>query len=125
MFTRYIFNSNRIMSLSKKFFSNGYLNKIKPKSSQVTATMVGSFLIYSLSKNFNSFSSEETIKHRLDGYINMKDGEMKSFKYGTKDHETILIAKYNGKFHALSNSCPHFGAPLHTGMGINKFRCYD
>ena len=112
--------SSLIKSSIKKTFNHGITKTI-----YLPITMVGSFLLYSLSRNYNTHSSGQTVMFRLDGYINMQDGEMKSFKYGTKDHETILIVKYNGQFHALSNSCPHFGAPLHTGTFIYNIRCYD
>ena len=40
---------------------------------------------------------------------------MKPLKVGTKDNDTILIAKFNDKIYSIGNYCTHYGAPLHTG----------
>ncbi len=49
---------------------------------------------------------------------------MKEIKVGQTDKESILIVKHNGKYHALSNYCPHFGAPMSTGVLIdNVIKC--
>jgi NADH dehydrogenase FAD-containing subunit/nitrite reductase/ring-hydroxylating ferredoxin subunit len=77
---------------------------------------------------FPNFSSkilkaaEETkgSKLYLDGWDLLEEGQMKPVKYGPKDEDTILIVNYKGKIHALGNHCPHFGAPLHTGVLIDK-----
>lgn len=54
----------------------------------------------------------------------MEEGEMKEAKWGVKDGQSILIVKYQNKLHALSNYCPHYGAPLHTGVLIdNVVKC--
>ncbi len=50
----------------------------------------------------------------------MEEGEMKEIKWGTKDGESILVVKYQDKLHAMSNYCPHYGAPLHTGVLIDN-----
>jgi len=54
----------------------------------------------------------------------MEEGEMKEVKWGVKDGQSILVVKYENKLHALSNYCPHYGAPLHTGVLIdNVVKC--
>lgn len=54
----------------------------------------------------------------------LEEGEMKEIKWGVKDGQSILVVKYNGKLHSLSNYCPHYGAPLHTGVLIdNIIKC--
>lgn len=123
MFSRYI-PKFVIQNFTRKF-SIKTMSKIQhninggiKKNLYLPATMVGCFIFYSFSKKSNTFSAPELIKHKLEGFINMADGEMRPYKYGKKDDETILIVKYNGNFHALSNSCPHFGAPLHQGLNL-------
>ena len=41
---------------------------------------------------------------------------MKELKVGPKDEDKVLVSRYNGKLHCIGNSCPHFGAPLGTGV---------
>jgi len=54
----------------------------------------------------------------------LEEGEMKEIKWGVKDGQSILVVKYQGKLHSLSNYCPHYGAPLHTGVLIdNIIKC--
>ena len=121
MFSRYFVKSLQFSMKKLSFISYDFKKSfrvIPTKLIYLPITMVGSFLFYSLHRNYSVFSTGNTLKFKLEGFNNMQDGEMRPFKYGHKDHETILIVKYNGKFHALSNSCPHFGAPLHTGNKI-------
>jgi NADPH-dependent 2,4-dienoyl-CoA reductase/sulfur reductase-like enzyme/nitrite reductase/ring-hydroxylating ferredoxin subunit len=42
----------------------------------------------------------------------LKDGEMKQV---AADGTNILLARVNGKFHAVGATCPHYGAPLAEG----------
>ncbi len=128
MFSRYLCQftkttlKNNFSTKTKSIIQHNLKGGIN-KNIYLPATMVGCFVFYSFSKKFNTtFSAQETIRHKLEGFINMNDGEMRPYKYGKKDDETILIVKYNGKFHALSNSCPHFGAPLHQGNLIYNVR---
>jgi len=54
----------------------------------------------------------------------LEEGEMKEVKWGVQDGQSILVVKYQGTLHALSNHCPHYGAPLHTGVLIdNVLKC--
>ena len=46
------------------------------------------------------------------GASELKDGEMKQVAAGGTD---ILLARVNGKYHAVGATCPHYGAPLAEG----------
>src|SRR5215813_10478191 len=43
----------------------------------------------------------------------LADGEMKQVSAGGTD---ILLARVNGKYHAVGAYCPHYGAPLVDGV---------
>lgn len=43
----------------------------------------------------------------------LRDGEMKEVSVG---ETRILLACVDGKFHAVSVSCPHYGGPLAEGV---------
>jgi len=69
-------------------------------------------------------AGEKLRKLSIDECKTLQDGEMREVKYGTKDDESILVVMYQGKLRALSNHCPHFGAPMHTGLLIdNVIKC--
>jgi nitrite reductase/ring-hydroxylating ferredoxin subunit len=51
----------------------------------------------------------------IDFAESLKDGEMKDLKVGPGKEDKVLIARYEGKLHAVGNYCTHFGAPLNTG----------
>lgn len=71
--------------------------------------------------SYKKLCLEETYKLlSLKDFENIQEGEMKQYKYGDKDKESILILKYKGELRALSNYCTHFGAPLHTGVLIDR-----
>lgn len=36
---------------------------------------------------------------------------MREFQVGPKKEDAVLICKVEGRIYALSNSCPHYGAP--------------
>jgi nitrite reductase/ring-hydroxylating ferredoxin subunit len=42
----------------------------------------------------------------------LKDGEMMQVAAGATN---ILLARVNGKYHAVGATCPHYGAPLTEG----------
>jgi NADPH-dependent 2,4-dienoyl-CoA reductase/sulfur reductase-like enzyme/nitrite reductase/ring-hydroxylating ferredoxin subunit len=42
----------------------------------------------------------------------LKDGEMKAFDVG---ETKVLLARVDGRFHAVGATCPHYGAPLAEG----------
>lgn len=52
----------------------------------------------------------------IDFANELKDGDMKELKVGPKDEDKVLIARVNGKIHAVGNYCSHFGAPMSTGL---------
>ena len=85
-------------------------------------------MAYSFHQFYNkkiSFCNPEYLKVLLEGAENLNHGEMKEIKFGNKtSKESFLILNYQGEIHALSNFCPHFGAPLHTGLLIdNVLKC--
>jgi nitrite reductase/ring-hydroxylating ferredoxin subunit len=43
----------------------------------------------------------------------LRDGEMKEI---TVDERRILLARVGDNFHAVSATCPHYGAPLAEGV---------
>ncbi len=80
------------------------------------------FSYYSIKNNRLNCESNLTRIHLKD--LNLNNGEMKEIKVGKTDKESILIVKHNGNYHALSNYCPHFGAPMSTGLLIdNVIKC--
>ena len=55
------------------------------------------------------------MKHKeitVAGAAELKDGEMKQVAV---DGTNILLARVNGKYHAVGATCPHYGAPLAEG----------
>jgi len=46
------------------------------------------------------------------GADDLKDGEMKQVNAGGR---SILLARVNGKYHAVGAICPHYGGPLAEG----------
>ncbi|MGH9852356.1 MAG: FAD-dependent oxidoreductase, partial [Blastocatellia bacterium] len=55
------------------------------------------------------------MKHKeitVAGAAELKDGEMKQVAAGGTN---ILLARVNGKYHAVGATCPHYGAPLAEG----------
>ena len=55
-------------------------------------------------------SNKQGIVFKID---ELKDGEMKQ---ATIDGTDVLVARVNGKFHALAAHCTHYGAPLADGV---------
>ena len=80
------------------------------------------YTLYSF-KN-NKMRCENNMTRVLLNNLNLNEGEMKEIKVGKTDKESILVVKYNNSYHALSNYCPHFGAPMSTGIVIdNIIKC--
>lgn len=52
----------------------------------------------------------------IDFANELEEGMMKELKVGPKDDDKVLVARYQGKLYCIGNSCPHFGAPLGTGV---------
>ena len=130
MFTRYLPKNQYFQALTKKFsnlksFANKKIHNGISKSIYLPGAMISTMLYYTVTRKYNTFSAGESTKYILEGFISLQDGEMREYKYGTKPGESILIVRRNGKFHALSNSCPHFGAPMHTGNYYLIFRCVN
>lgn len=72
------------------------------------------------SNNKSLFMEDEYVKMALSDYQNLENGQMREFKYGPGKEDSILIVKYEGKLRALGNYCTHFGAPMHTGVLIDR-----
>jgi nitrite reductase/ring-hydroxylating ferredoxin subunit len=52
------------------------------------------------------------------------EGEKRSVQVGPKEEDAVLVAKIDGKYYAVSNSCPHFGFSLAKGtMFGDKVSC--
>lgn len=52
----------------------------------------------------------------IENAEHINDGEMRAVKVGEKDDDKVLVVRYEGKLHAISNKCSHFGAPLNMGL---------
>jgi NADPH-dependent 2,4-dienoyl-CoA reductase/sulfur reductase-like enzyme/nitrite reductase/ring-hydroxylating ferredoxin subunit len=106
------------------FKMNFYSSILRSKSSllkKMTLSSITAYTIYKYSASIKSLSLEEEYqKVLLAGFENLEDGQMKEFKYAEGKDKSILITKYEGKLRAVSNYCPHFGAPLHTGVMIDR-----
>ena len=74
-------------------------------------------IAYAYSKNQSISQMESnTLEIEIDFANDLKDGDMKELKVGPKDEDKVLIARVNGKIHAVGNYCSHFGAPMSTGL---------
>lgn len=123
----------------KNLFNTGIFsilkNSISKSSSSTKATILlpslffAGFMFKTVKKAYlgpkPEFSAnDKRLLVNLPRMEDMEEGEMKEVKWGVKDGQSILAVKYQGKLHALSNYCPHFGAPLHTGVLIdNVVKC--
>ncbi len=116
-------------SLKKNFStSTNLLNPRKfilsAKSLSIPITMMTSY--YFLNKRFSSKAhlAGNTRKLSIVACQDLQEGEMREVKYGTEQKESILVLRYDGILRAVSNYCPHFGAPMHTGVLIdNMLKC--
>ncbi|KAL1922026.1 uncharacterized protein VTP21DRAFT_10668 [Calcarisporiella thermophila] len=52
-------------------------------------------------------------KHEVAREGDLRDGELKEFKFG---EYSVLLSFLNGKYHATSPRCTHYGAPLEKGV---------
>lgn len=70
------------------------------------------------SNSFSTVAQAESGKKEfeIDFADSLKEGEMKGLKVGPKDEDKVLVVRYQGKLYCVGNSCPHFGAPLDTGV---------
>jgi nitrite reductase/ring-hydroxylating ferredoxin subunit len=70
------------------------------------------------------YCNEEYKKILLKDLDKLNEGEMKRFIVGNTEKESIVVIKYNGEYYGLSNYCPHFGAPLSSGILLdNVIKC--
>jgi nitrite reductase/ring-hydroxylating ferredoxin subunit/thioredoxin reductase len=103
------------------------LKSIKLNKSLVVfpSLVISSFLFKTIKKSYQASKpliseNDNRLLVNLPRIEEMEEGEMKEVKWGVKEGQSILVVKYNGKLHALSNYCPHYGAPLHTGVLIDN-----
>jgi len=103
------------------FFSKNYFKSNLSFFKKATLSTIGiyAFSKYSFSKN-TMMTEEEYKKYLLEGFENLEEGQMKEFKYAQGKNKSVLICKYEGKLRAIGNYCSHFGAPLHTGVMIDR-----
>ena len=108
-----------IFNFSKKSLIQS-INKNLVKKSLFATSL--SYIFFKSKKDYSNKLSlqEEFVKHLLSGYENLEEGQMREFKYGSGKTDSVLIVKYEGKLRAVSNYCTHFGAPLHTGVLIDR-----
>lgn len=94
------------------------------KQLAIPSVMMTGYFFFQAKKMFSAknilMQESKSRKLYLEGCEALQEGEMKHVKYGQKDTESILVVRYEGKLRALSNSCPHFGAPMHTGVMIDN-----
>jgi nitrite reductase/ring-hydroxylating ferredoxin subunit len=120
------FNSIKKINLLNK---GSLKNNFKLKSVAMPTILLSSYFFLHAKKQFSSklnmaVEAQKSRRLSIDECKDLLDGEMRQVKYGNKDDDSILVVKYEGKLRALSNHCPHFGAPLHTGMLIdNVVKC--
>lgn len=61
---------------------------------------------------------EKTIK------ADFQEGEKRAVQVGPKEEDTVLVVKLDGKYHCVSEKCPHFGFALSKGpMFDDKVVC--
>lgn len=65
---------------------------------------------------FNFLRAAEPRTFTLPLDFQVSEGEVKEFKFGPQDHESVIIARVDGKLHCVSSLCPHAGAPLIKGL---------
>ena len=105
---------------TSKIFSRFLFNTKNFSKYAVISTSIIGLYKYKYSTKVSLSLEEEFKKFSLSGYESLQEGEMREFKYGTQEKESILILKYDGQLRALSNYCTHFGAPMHTGVLIDR-----
>jgi nitrite reductase/ring-hydroxylating ferredoxin subunit len=114
-----------LLSAGKRFLAFPKSFKIKPLI--IPSFMMCSYFFLYQKKLFSNkavYSQENFRKFYLVGCETLQEGEMKEVKWGTDKNQSILVLKYGGKLRAMSNYCPHFGAPLHTGILVdNVVKC--
>jgi nitrite reductase/ring-hydroxylating ferredoxin subunit len=96
---------------------------INLKTFSIPTVLVGGYFYNHIRKQLstNKLKLAESFRRlSLQEYADLQEGEMREVKYGTKDNESILVVKYDGILRALSNYCPHYGAPMHTGLLIDN-----
>jgi NADPH-dependent 2,4-dienoyl-CoA reductase/sulfur reductase-like enzyme/nitrite reductase/ring-hydroxylating ferredoxin subunit len=102
--------------MKASIFKNLFRN-FNAKSIAIPSIMMSSYLFYkTTNKQFSTLKQQSnTRRFYISECEGLKHGEMREAKFGPKDEDSLLVVNYDGKIHVLSNKCPHFGAPMHTG----------
>ena len=126
MLKQCLFGFKKFLQIKKSSGSATFKN-INTKYFSIPSILLGTFFYFQTRKNISSNRlklAESFRRLSLQECLDLSEGEMKEVKYGPKDNESILVIKYDGTLRALSNYCPHFGAPMHTGLLIdNVIKC--
>ena len=120
-----------LFSTNLNILKNIFIKKVSPKNKLflIPSVMMSAYILNFAKKAYlgpkpEISPNDKRLLINLPRLEEMEEGEMKEVKWGTKDNQSILVVKYQGKLRALSNYCPHFGAPLHTGVLIdNIIKC--
>ena len=80
------------------------------------AGLVGKTYFDSMVSEAEGQAQANTIDVEIEFAGELKDGEMKELKDGSKDDDKILISRVQAKLYAVENYCSHFGAPMSTGL---------
>jgi nitrite reductase/ring-hydroxylating ferredoxin subunit len=98
------------------------LKNISLKSITAPSILMSSYFFYKVNnKHYSTLKLQSnTMKFYISEYEDLKPGEMREVKYGPKDEDSLLAVNYEGKLYILSNQCPHYGAPMHTGFLHDK-----
>lgn len=54
--------------------------------------------------------------------IDLKDGELKEVEVEGIENGKVLLSKFQGKVHATTAHCTHYGAPLSKGVLTSEGR---
>lgn len=108
------------MSQARRLFNLFAKNHSSFLKTSVMSTSLYSVYMFQKYKHSSLSLDAEFRKLSLSGFETLQEGEMREYKWGTQEKQSILILKYDGKLRALSNYCPHFGAPMHTGVLIDR-----
>lgn len=72
----------------------------------------------------NTTTLEDNRKLFIPGTDELSEGELREVKFGNTTKESLVVINYKNNIYALSNYCPHFGAPMHQGLLVdNLLKC--
>ncbi|KAM3129129.1 hypothetical protein pb186bvf_018765 [Paramecium bursaria] len=111
---RKIFTNTLSLAFRKSNVLNyGFSQQNKIRSALITIPIVYQFSTIMMNDTYDLLLQDD-----------FKDGEMREFQVGPKKEDAVLVVRVNGKYYCVSNSCPHFGAPLSAGLLVgDKVKC--